>query len=213
MSDTKKITELLAAARARHAVIDQVTGSLPLAFGRARESADDVPVLLAVVAELARQHEPQPYYMSAEECGHPAPGELTGEHDDWDDDHPYGAGDVGRICLLTRTDFFCRACTSLEHDIEDPEGDEYTPASRCLVLPVMERVAESAVRGMPPEVVTEHATEMSGGGMNVRPSGSVFEKYVPVAEWIEVIQEAGQPVSRRRVIVVEDWGLIPRERP
>jgi hypothetical protein len=62
---------------------------------------------------------------------------------------------------------------------------------------------------MSSEPVTEYAIEMSGGGMHVRNPAPEIEKVYPLAEWIPHNQRDGGRVWRRRVIVVEDWELVP----
>ncbi len=59
------------------------------------------------------------------------------------------------------------------------------------------------------EEITEHATEMSGGGMHVRWSDPMAEKIYPLDEWIPAQQQHGGKVYRRRIIVVEDWQQVP----
>ena len=78
-------------------------------------------------------------YLGAEECDHPEPPWRIGPRtpwDDWDDDHPHGVGDVGRICLLTEIGRYCPACTQLVYE-DDPVGDSYVDASNCIVLPAI----------------------------------------------------------------------------
>lgn len=72
-------------------------------------------------------------YLGADECDHPEP---SGIDEGWDADHPQGAGDVGRICLLTEVGRYCPACTQLVYE-DDPVGDQYVDASNCIVLPVI----------------------------------------------------------------------------
>lgn len=56
--------------------------------------------------------------------------------------------------------------------------------------------------------VTEHAREMSGGGMHIRAAG--LDDVYPLAEWIEHGQRNGGRVWRRRIQVIEDWVEVPR---
>lgn len=56
--------------------------------------------------------------------------------------------------------------------------------------------------------VTEHAQEMSGGGMHIRADG--LERVYPLAEWIEHSQRDGGRVWRRRIQVIEDWVEVSR---
>lgn len=55
--------------------------------------------------------------------------------------------------------------------------------------------------------VNEHAIQMSGGSMQVRPDD--IEHIYPLAEWIEDYQRYGGKVFTRKVIVVEDWHEVP----
>ena len=57
--------------------------------------------------------------------------------------------------------------------------------------------------------VTEHATQMSGGGMHVRCDEPEVERIYPLAEWIPHQQRFGGKVYRRQIIVVEDWAEVP----
>lgn len=59
------------------------------------------------------------------------------------------------------------------------------------------------------EVITEHAIQMSGGGMHVRCDDPAVEKVYPLAEWIPDHQQSGGKVWRRRIIVVDDWVEVP----
>jgi hypothetical protein len=61
------------------------------------------------------------------------------------------------------------------------------------------------------EPVTEHAVEMSGGGMHVRWDDPEMERIYPLAQWIPDQQRHGGHVWRRRIIVVEDWSEVPSE--
>lgn len=58
------------------------------------------------------------------------------------------------------------------------------------------------------EIVTEHAQEMSGGGMHVRYEHPEIESIYPLADWIRSGQRFGGKVYRRRIVVVEDWTEI-----
>jgi hypothetical protein len=53
--------------------------------------------------------------------------------------------------------------------------------------------------------VTEHAIEMSGGGMHIRWDDPECERIYPLAQWIPAQRRHGGHVYRRRVVVVEDW--------
>jgi hypothetical protein len=66
------------------------------------------------------------------------------------------------------------------------------------------------VPASPPVTVTEHATGMSGGGMNVRPDDPEIERVYPLAVWIAHRQRDGGRVYRRRIVVVDDWEEVPR---
>ncbi len=59
------------------------------------------------------------------------------------------------------------------------------------------------------DVVTEYATGMSGGSMNIRPDDPDIEHAYPLTAWIEHRQRDGGKVYRRQVIVVEDWEEVP----
>jgi hypothetical protein len=60
------------------------------------------------------------------------------------------------------------------------------------------------------EVVTEYATGMSGGGMNVRPDDPEIERAYPLDVWIEHRQRDGGRVYQRRIVVIDDWEEVPR---
>lgn len=64
----------------------------------------------------------------------------------------------------------------------------------------------------PGEIVTEHAVMMSGGGYHVRNSEPYVEEIYPLAKWIASEQRFGGKVYRRKVIVVEDWRVVPKRR-
>jgi len=64
----------------------------------------------------------------------------------------------------------------------------------------------------PSDTIVEHATEFTGGRMLTRPNDPELEQVYPLAEWIKHQQNNGTPVYKRRVIVVEDWRKVPRER-
>jgi len=53
------------------------------------------------------------------------------------------------------------------------------------------------------EPITEHALQMSGGGMHVRADG--LERVYPLDQWIADRQRQGAKVHRRSVLIVEDW--------
>lgn len=103
--------------------------------------ADARPLVAALVAVIG-DHADCAVYLGAEECGHPEPPRPETPHanpapwGDWDADHPYGAGDVGRICLLTEIGRYCPACTQLVYE-DDPIGDSYVGAGDCIVLPAI----------------------------------------------------------------------------
>lgn len=105
-------------------------------------SAKDVPRLLAAVDGVLVDHTDSPVFIGADECDHPEPHvSLPGcagqaVWDTWNDDHPLGAGDVGRICLLTEIGRYCPACTQLVYE-DDPIGDSYVDASNCIVRPAI----------------------------------------------------------------------------
>lgn len=99
-----------------------------VAIGYVRDPKD-VPRLLAVAHAALKLHGSVPWYCAASDCEHPEPeDELSGEHDDWYDNHPPGAGDIGLICRLTQVDSFCPECTRLMYDTEEPEGDDFVSA-------------------------------------------------------------------------------------
>jgi hypothetical protein len=56
--------------------------------------------------------------------------------------------------------------------------------------------------------VAEHAIQMSGGGYHIRNQNPGVERVYPLAKWIEDNQQDGK-VYRRRIIVVEDWHVVP----
>jgi hypothetical protein len=60
------------------------------------------------------------------------------------------------------------------------------------------------------EEITEHAVEMSGGGMHVRWEGPEMEHIYPLEEWIENQQRHGGKVYRRKIVVVEGWTEVAR---
>jgi hypothetical protein len=70
---------------------------------------------------------------------------------------------------------------------------------------------EALEHEMEREPVTEHAVEMSGGGMHVRWDDPEMERIYPLAQWIPAQQRHGGHVWRRRIIVVEDWSEVPSE--
>jgi hypothetical protein len=82
----------------------------------------------AALRTLLAVHEVKPYYEGADQCDHSEPQEGTAAWDDWADDHPLGAGDVGRICVLTQVGNFCPACSLLAYDNDEPGGDDYVSA-------------------------------------------------------------------------------------
>lgn len=57
--------------------------------------------------------------------------------------------------------------------------------------------------------VTEHAVQMSGGGMHVRSDDPEVEQAYPMDRWIPNQQRLGGKVYTRRIIVVEDWHEVP----
>ena len=59
------------------------------------------------------------------------------------------------------------------------------------------------------KIVTEHAIEMSGGGMQVRWKGA--ERVYPLKDWIPAQQRFGGRVYQRKIIVVEDWTEVEEQ--
>ena len=59
------------------------------------------------------------------------------------------------------------------------------------------------------ETKTEHAVMMSGGGYHVRSDDPRLEDICPLTEWTEVQFESGRKVSRRTIIVRDDWQEVP----
>jgi len=55
--------------------------------------------------------------------------------------------------------------------------------------------------------ITEHATQMTGGGYHIRAGG--IERVFPLDEWIKSEQKFGT-VYRRRILEIEDWSEVPR---
>jgi hypothetical protein len=93
--------------------------------------------LLAAVEAVLGDHDNLPVFISADECDHPEPSGIDpAALREWDADHPLGAGDVGRICVLTDIGRYCPACTLLVYE-DDPVGDSYVDASNCIVLPAL----------------------------------------------------------------------------
>lgn len=110
--------------------------SLPITHDSVRglmETAGDVPRLLAALEAALGDHGNQGVFLGADECDCPEP---SGVDEEWNADHPRGAGDVGRICLLTEIGRYCPACTQLVYE-DDPIGDSYVDASNCIVLPAV----------------------------------------------------------------------------
>lgn len=64
----------------------------------------------------------------------------------------------------------------------------------------------------PRQVITEHATQYSSGGMLVWNEAEYVQKVYPTAERISLEQRNGGKVWTRKVIVVEDWSEVPRPR-
>lgn len=58
-------------------------------------------------------------------------------------------------------------------------------------------------------VVTEHGVEYPSGDMVVRWSSPTLEALVPLATWLEIMQEQGTVVKSRQIIVVSDWTDVP----
>jgi hypothetical protein len=134
--------------------------SLPITHPGVRglmESAADVPSLLAAIDGVLAGHTDCPVFIGADECDHPEPDvPLPGcagqsAWDTWDGDHPLGAGDVGRICLLTEIGRYCPACTQIVYE-DDPIGDSYVDASNCIVRPAISSalLGEQAAPGETP---------------------------------------------------------------
>lgn len=100
------------------------------------------PHLLAAVKAALGDHDNRGVFLGADECDHPEPprpqarSAQATEWDDWDADHPLGAGDVGRICLLTEIGRYCPACTQLVYE-DDSVGDSYVNAADCIALPAI----------------------------------------------------------------------------
>lgn len=115
-------------------------GSLPITHPGVRglmESAGDVPALVAALEAVLADHDNRGVFLGADDCDHPEPADDDDDAwPDWDADHPPGAGDVGRICLLTETGRYCPACTRLVYEDDDPVGDSYVDASNCIVRPI-----------------------------------------------------------------------------
>lgn len=124
MADEKLAVELAAIRERAEVPFDWRTGP---SENLARAVAGDVERVLAAVDAVLAEHESRPYYLGADECGHPEPPKDADEWDDWYEQHPEGAGDVGKICLLTQTANYCPACTVLVYDRE-PSGDDYVSA-------------------------------------------------------------------------------------
>lgn len=55
------------------------------------------------------------------------------------------------------------------------------------------------------ERVTEHATWMASGAMQVRSSHPDIEFLYPLANWIKHETSHGTKIYRREIIVVSDW--------
>jgi hypothetical protein len=87
--------------------------------------------------------------------------------------------------------------------------DELDAGQREVDMRIGAALAEAGRAAGDSEVTTEHAIEMSGGGMQVRNSDPLIEKIYPLAQWIPHYQRDGGKVWTRRVIVVEDWTEVP----
>ncbi len=65
----------------------------------------------------------------------------------------------------------------------------------------------SALRAQP---TVEHAVRLTNGAMQVR--NPAAQAVYPMTEWIRHVQENGEKVYCRTVIVVEDWQEVPVTR-
>lgn len=146
---TDPVADRLAEIRERWAKIETVEcrdGVVPEIRGTTRadpaEWRADIPALVAAVKAALADHGDRGVFLGADECDHPEPPRPQGPSgkstpwDDWDADHPLGAGDVGRICLQTEIGRYCPACTQLVYE-DDPIGDSYVNAADCIVLPAV----------------------------------------------------------------------------
>lgn len=58
----------------------------------------------------------------------------------------------------------------------------------------------------------EHAQRYTDGGWKIRYEDEWVAQHYPLPLWIEHGQRHGGIVGRRRVIVLEDWRKIPKQR-
>jgi hypothetical protein len=115
MADTDPLDAGLAAIRDRTSHILAVASPSPDLM-RANEAVHNA------VAVLLARHSDEPVYLGAGDCGCP-------EDAGWEDDHPLGGGDVGRICKKAEVGRFCPACREIEYgDDAPPNCEEYASA-------------------------------------------------------------------------------------
>jgi hypothetical protein len=134
MPETETLDARLAAVRDRTSKILAVASPTPDLM-RANEAVHHA------VAVLLRLHSDEPVYLGADECGCSEPHDGAAR-DDWEDDHPPGAGDVGRICKKADVGRYCPACTELVHGQDYPltsEDEDYASAP-CSVRSLISRV-------------------------------------------------------------------------
>lgn len=110
---------------------------IPANFAGVFNAANDrlatcAPALLAAVEAVLNGHTDDPVFLTAEDCGHREPPD-PGAWAEWDVDHPPGAADVGRICLMTEIGRSCPACTELVYGTEGAVGEDCVHASSCIV--------------------------------------------------------------------------------
>jgi len=104
--------------------VDQPAADLRFA-AHARE---DVPRLLAAVEAVLTLHSCVAWYAAADGCEHPEPeDEDSGEHDDWNDDHPMGTTGI-QICLKEKAGSYCPECTRLAYGDAEPECEDFVSA-------------------------------------------------------------------------------------
>jgi hypothetical protein len=135
-TETETLDARLAAIRDRTSQILAVASPSPDLM-RANEAVHHA------VAVLLARHAPEGVYARADECGHPEPPDLAGAGGEpwriWDQGHPDGDGDIGRICKLAETGRCCPACTDLVYD-EAAVSDDYVSAGNCIVRPLIDKV-------------------------------------------------------------------------
>lgn len=99
---------------------------------------EDIRVLLAGYDVLLDEHATRAMFLGAGDCDcGPMDGPMLERV------HPMGDGDVGRICVLTQIDTYCKACTELECG-GPANADEYVEAARCIVRPLIEEALAAA---------------------------------------------------------------------